>query len=374
MWQSAIVNNAKRPDWRHWLDAARRPGWKDGAIAVASLVLPWVIVLVLELLHHLNDTAANILAGASFALPAGWLTWAGFRNASRSGTSVAPGPVVSYGPVTAVVHQQPDVAGKPVSLDPRPTLLAGRDDLLADLDTRLSAGDGPWPRIVVLYGLEGTGKTSVAVEYAHLHLAEVGVAWQFAAEDPAVLAAEFGKLAALLGVRGLADTRDPVASVHAVLAKSQPRWVLVFDNVPDRASVERFLPPAGRGRVLITSQNSNWPPGQALEVPVLDPDVAAEFLVNRTGDRDQQAAGDLAGELGELPLALEQAAAYIQATGNSLAGYLALFRQQRLDLLDRGQPTGYDGTVVTTWALAFDRLEQSAPTAAGLLRLLVLRA
>ena len=90
-----------------------------------------------------------------------------------------------------------------------------------------------------------------------------------------------------------------------------------------------FVPPAGPGRVLITSRNQIWPPGQALDVPVLDPEVAAEFLVSRTGDPDRAAALELAGELGGLPLALEQAAAYIQATGTTLAGYLALFRQRQ---------------------------------------------
>ena len=122
--------------------------------------------------------------------------------------------------------------------------------------------------------------------------------------------------------------------------------------------------------MLITSQSALWPPGQALEVPVLDIGVAADFLVSRTGDPDRQAAGELADALGGLPLALEQAAAYIQASGNSLAGYLALFRQRRADLLARGEPTGYGETVATTWALAFDRLEHAAPGAAGLLRLL----
>ena len=144
--------------------------------------------------------------------------------------------------------------------------------------------------MVALCGLGGAGKTSVAVEYAHRHLAEVGVAWQFPAEDPAVLAAGFGELAAQLGARDLADTRDPVASVHAVLAGYPAGWLLVFDNAPDQASVAAFLPPAGPGRVLITSQNPHWPPGQALEVPVLDTEVAAEFLVTRTGDPDRQAA------------------------------------------------------------------------------------
>ena len=143
------------------------------------------------------------------------------------------------------------------------------------------------------------------------------------------------------------DTRDPVASVHGVLAAIAAGWLLVFDNAPDRASVAAFLPPAGRGRVLVTSRDPIWPPGQALDVPVLDPEVAADFLVNRTGDADRQAALELAGELGGLPLALEQAAAYIQATGETLAGYLASFRRRRPDMLARGEATGYDRTVAS---------------------------
>ena len=67
----------------------------------------------------------------------------------------------------------------------------------------------------------------------------------------------------------LVDARDPVASVHAVLAAFPAGWLLVFDNAPDQEAVQRFVPPAGRGRVLITSQSAGWPRGQALEVPVL---------------------------------------------------------------------------------------------------------
>jgi len=71
---------------------------------------------------------------------------------------------------------------------------------------------------------------------------------------------------------------------------------------------------------------------------------------------------------------LEQAAAYAQATGNSLAGYLALFHQRRAGLLARGGPVAYGGTVAAAWALAFGQLQESAPGAAGLLRLLALCA
>jgi len=248
-------------------------------------------------------------------------------------------------------------------------MLAGREELLKELDARLSAGDTPAPRTVALYGLGGAGKTSVTVEYAYRHLAEVGVAWQFPAEDATVLAAGFAGLAAQLGARDLADTRDPVASVHAVLATFSAPWLLIFDNAADMASVATFLPPAGPGRVLITSQNPNWP-GQPLNVPMLALDVAAAFLVNRTGDPDWQAARDLGGLVGGLPLALEQAAAYIRAAGDTLAGYLDLFRRRRADMLARGEPAGYSKTVASTWALAFERLKHTGQGAVGLLRLL----
>ena len=104
------------------------------------------------------------------------------------------------------------------------------------------------------------------------------MAWQFACEDPAVLAAGFAELAAQLGAREVVDARDPVTSVHGVLAAFPASRLLVLDNAPDRAAVEPFLPPAGRGRVLITSQSAVWPHSQAAEVPVLDTEVAAGFL------------------------------------------------------------------------------------------------
>jgi len=256
----------------------------------------------------------------------------------------------------------PVAAARVLRLAPRPVFLAGREGLLAELDARLARDGVAGPRVAVLCGLGGAGKTSLAVEYAHRHLDEAGVCWQLPAEDPAVLAAGFAELAAQLGA---AEGRDPVAAVHGMLAAAPAPWLLVFDNAPARASVSRFVPPSGPGRVLITSRNQLWPPGQALDVPVLDPQVAGEFLVSRTGDPDQRAALELAGELGGLPLALEQAAAYVQASGGSLAGYLASFLRRRADLLSRGEPIEYSETTATTWRLAFEDLQHAAPGCCG---------
>ena len=123
-----------------------------------------------------------------------------------------------------------------------------------------------------------------------------------------------------------------------------------------------MVPPAGGGQVVITSRYAFWPGGQAVEVPVLDRDVAAEFLLTRTGAAgaaEEQAAGELAAELGGLPLALEQAAAYMESTGRGIGQYLGLFRRRRAELLGRGE-------VATTWSLAFAELGDPAT---GLLRL-----
>jgi hypothetical protein len=126
--------------------------------------------------------------------------------------------------------------------------------------------------------------------------------------------------------------------------------------------------------VLITTQSQHWPPGQALDVPVLDIEVAADFLVNRTGDQDRPAARELATALDGLPLALEQAAAYMQATGTHLARYLPLFRTRQADLLARGEAAGHPADVTATLTLALSRLAAQAPAAAGLLRLLAFLA
>ena len=264
-----------------------------------------------------------------------------------------------------------EVEGRPVRLLPRPAFLAGREELLAEVDALLTAGNGTGPRVVALCGLGGAGKTSVALEYAHRNLDGLGVVWQLAAEEPTGLAAGFGVLAAQLGAGDRPGAGDPVAQVHALLAARQSGdWLLIFDNAPGPDAVQGMLPPASRGRVLITSQDPHWPGRQAVEVPVLDREVAAGFLLDRTGSAEADAALELAEELGGLPLALEQACAYMQAAGRGITGYLALFQQRAADLLARGEIAGYGKQVATTWSLAFERLWQASPQAVGLLRLL----
>ena len=257
---------AQRPSVRRWLASARHPTRCDGLIAAALLLLPWAL-WALAPHHRFDASAVTILVTVSISLIGLWFTWAGFRMASRaapadSGTGPGivtawPGFVVADGEETAigrVVYQQRrGVTEKPVRLADPPPLLAGREDLLAELDTRLTGGDDPAPRTVALCGLGGAGKTSVALAYAHRHLTEVGVAWQFSAEDATVLAAGFGELAAQLGARALADIQDPMALVHAVLARFATPWLLIFDSAADIGLCGGF-PAPGRARAGVDHQ------------------------------------------------------------------------------------------------------------------------
>jgi hypothetical protein len=296
----------------------------------------------------------------------------GLSDAERAGiAAVARGGAAAGAAVSEVW-----LAGGqlPVCLPPRRVLLVGREDLLSGLNDRFSARNAPWPRVAALHGLAGAGKSSVAAEYGYQHLADLGLAWQLPAEDTTVLAAEFARLAVQLGSGALARGGDPVAAVHSLLAVFPAPWLLIFDNVPDADSVAIFLPPAGTGHVLITSRNSLWPPDQGVEVPSLGTDIASGFLVDRTGDQDTAAARDLADELGGLPLALEQAGAYIQATDITLSGYLGLLRERSSELLRRGKAAGHPHSVAATLALALTRVEQDDPAAHALLQLLAFLA
>ncbi|NUW42456.1 FxSxx-COOH system tetratricopeptide repeat protein [Nonomuraea rhodomycinica] len=264
---------------------------------------------------------------------------------------------------------RPPVDTRPVQLAPRPPQLAGRDEVLADLHERLSAAEA-LPCLVAVHGLGGVCKTSVVAEYGHRYQHAYELVWQVAAEDEAVLSAAFADLAALLGLRPPGETADPVRQVHAALAARPCRWLLILDNAPDAEALRGFLPPAGNGHVLITSRSGHWPPKHGMELPILEAASATAFLLDRSGDHDEDAAAALVDELGALPLALEQAGAYISDSGITLAEYLGLLRDRRADLLDQGQAWGYEQRVASTWRLAFDRLTQTSPQAIALLRLL----
>src|SRR5262245_36317712 len=168
----------------------------------------------------------------------------------------------------------------------------------------------------------------------------------------------------------IADLDRNVTAVKRRLEQTS-RWLVIFDNAPDAGSVSETLPRSSTGHVLITSRDQNWLSlARTFPVRTLERKDAVKFLLERTGQSDRNAANDLADELGDLPLALEQAGAYIETTGKTIADYLRLFRSKQREMIKRGQPaTGYEATVATTWNISFQSLRKQSPAAADLLNL-----
>ena len=155
--------------------------------------------------------------------------------------------------------------------------------------------------------------------------------------------------------------------------------LLVIDNAEDAESVRPWLPcaPTTGCRTLITSRFADWPAAagiRAIQLYALEPDPARQFLLTRTGRTaegpERAACDDLARELGYLPLALEQAAAYIAVpgAGQNFAGYLRLYREATEELLACGAlgSTEYPDPVITTWQATVAKL---SPESRALLRL-----
>jgi hypothetical protein len=159
--------------------------------------------------------------------------------------------------------------------------------------------------------------------------------------------------------------------VELVLAelRRRSRWLLIFDNAERPQHLADYRPD-GSGHVLVTSRRPGWGAlGGQLEVDVLARSETMALLQRRIPELPEELADQLATELGDLPLAAEQAAAYLEQTGLPPGDYLRRLRTRRHSLLAKGEVLGYQGTVDTTWQLSLDRLQQDSPAAVQLLRL-----
>jgi tetratricopeptide (TPR) repeat protein len=325
----------------------------------------------------------SVLTEAGVAVASGELVahyWAA-RREPRPTPGLDPGQPRTTGPSGEPGVRQPPVPGElptvwNVPRHPNPYFV-GREATLAEAHHRLTAADVIRPR-VVLTGLGGVGKSQLAAEYAYRHRRDYKLVWWVRGTQPASLSSDY---AALAGQPPLADLKlGRRARQELVLAavrgwlERHDGWLLVIDDVDDPQAVADLLPRSGTGHVIITSRTgvgwerlSTW-----LPVEVLAADDAARFLLARIGETEVEMADArrLASTLGGLPLALEQAGAYIAATGTvSLAGYAELFTTRSSELLERGQPLDYQDTVATTWSLTLQRLRHSDSAAVGLLSL-----
>lgn len=302
------------------------------------------------------------------------LTWVDFRGglddpqALHRLVSGIKGIPPEGTPALAPPHPLPTMIGVPH----RNPFFTGREALLSRLHDQLQAQGISALAQAAICGLGGIGKTQTAIEYVHRFGRHYRVVLWAVAEEETALRSAYLSIARELG---LADAQTVIES--AVLAVKgwlarQDDWLLVFDNADDPSLVRAYLPAARTGgKVLLTSRAKSFVKvgiREPFRVESLDSDNAVKFLTERTGNADTQDAATLAAELGYLPLALEQAAAYIETVGGGFAEYLTKYQRQGLALLAKGRPsTDYLKTVATTWTLSFEAVRMVSPASAELL-------
>ncbi|MHB8595796.1 MAG: tetratricopeptide repeat protein [Ktedonobacteraceae bacterium] len=267
---------------------------------------------------------------------------------------------------------------------PENLFFLGRTSVLESLHDGFARSKSAIPK-QALTGLPGIGKTHAALEYAYRFQEEYSAALWLQASTEEILVNELVQLASILHLP-FNKERDQERIVRAVKEwfDSTPGWLLILDNVRDPELVARKLPLAGRGHMLLTTQaQAIGTFASRIDMEGLTQEEGATFLLRRTKlikpfhmldtalPDDRTGAWNLANVMGGLPLALDQAAAYIEETQCGVSAYLDHYMARRAELLQRRgrRVSGHPASVATTISLAFENIVQNHPAAADLLRL-----
>ena len=271
---------------------------------------------------------------------------------------------------------------------PRNPFFTGRDQELTQLHALLQhRGTAVVGQMQSISGLGGMGKTQLAVEYAYRHHSEYRYVLWARAESRESLNSSYSEIAHLLNLpeKGSEEPEKVIQATKRWLQR-QRSWLLILDNADRPDLPPDFLPPTVGGHLLITTRAAEVSAHLAglahpLVVKTFSDEQGALFLLRRSGllaldatldqaeTRSQQLAMEIAHELGGLPLALDQAGAYLYTTGSSLSTYQQIYRQRRSQLLGERRRADYPESVATTWTISFRAVEQHNPAAADLLRL-----
>jgi transcriptional regulator with XRE-family HTH domain len=240
----------------------------------------------------------------------------------------------------------------------------GREDLLAAIRERLH--DRRAAIVQALHGMGGVGKTQLAAEYAHRFAGSYDLAWWINADQSGLIGDQIASLGHGLGCLLPGSGSD--AGRAAVLAelRQRRRWLLIFDNAASPDEVTPWLP-GGSGHVLITSRDRGWDEvATPVEIDLLARTESIELLRRRMPGLTAAQADRLGAALGDLPLAIAQAAGFMAETGTPASQYLDLLQTHTVPLLDQGVPGSYLQSLAAATAVTADRLQARAPAAAEL--------
>jgi hypothetical protein len=273
----------------------------------------------------------------------------------------------------------------------------GREDIISKIDRAFSAGPGP--RVAVVQGMGGQGKSQVAMEYCHQKKDDPfsAIFWIDAASENSVIRT-FISISGLISAptNQLPDIDARIAFVSRKFASWPTRLLLVFDNYDDPEdfpNIRDFFPPNELGAILVTGRHANIGTlvlGQGanlIELPGLEEPAALELLEHHSQVKEttRKFGEEIVKRLGYHPLAITQAGTYIRKGRIRLSEFLDIYNQEKEEILkntpqlsqyrrkleDAEKETSLN--VFTTWQLSFQQLVSRMPedsVAIKLLRLL----
>lgn len=278
---------------------------------------------------------------------------------------------------------------------PRNPYFTGREEALSALHTQLGIDRaGPLTQSSALYGLGGAGKTQIALEYAYRYALDYSAVFWIHAETYEQISASFCQLAETLHLLQCQD-KDQDALVTAVKRwlSTHSQWLLIWDDIEELALLDRFVPPRREGAILLTTRSPALGTfAQGIELlpmtqeegmllllrrgKALPVEASNEAMCQLNGSAPEQymAAKELVAALGGLPLALDQAGAYIEEAQCGLPAYLEIFRRRRAALLqERGkQARDHPASVAATFRLDYAAMVKRHPAAGNLLQVCAL--
>lgn len=294
----------------------------------------------------------------------------------------SPMPPISPIPSPTDTEQPQTIFHIPYRQNP---FFTGRELLLEQLHNNLTARKATaLTQAQAINGLGGIGKTQVAIEYAYRHRDFYPYIFWVNADKRETLIADYVGIAKLLHLpeQNEQDQNIIVAAVIVWLTTHND-CLLILDNADDLHMIDSFLPTRNICHILITTRTQATNPiAQSIEVEKMAiPEgtlmllrrasiLAADAPLEQATQADKKAAENIVTALDGLPLALDQAGAYIEETACSLPAYLQAYQHRQADLLKRRGANSiyHSDSVATTWSLSFEQVEQRNPLAADLLR------
>ena len=267
----------------------------------------------------------------------------------------------------------------------------GREKLLRQMEENLKPTEREKEihktKVVVLSGLGGVGKTQLAAKFMEDHLEHYNLVWTFDAETDITLQESYRELAQELKLiredEKAVPSEEILARVNRWLnAPNNHGWLLCFDNAGSLEIVQPKNLPQHGGEILITSRpKTHW--GNfypVIGVQEFEREESNDLLkkIIPEGKQDgQEQLNTLAEELGDFPLAVDQAGSYIKSNeiGLTTSEYVKLFRETktRLAIWEEDKELvvhkPYPATVATTWEITMSYIGKTFPSAAKALNL-----